>query len=177
MGWLFLRRPQRGLRCPRGRSPRGPAFLPECADPSAPEARGSKHRLWNVAFRGRLDGACTERGTNRPLRVPTVQAGSILLRIFAVCCDYRGPVSRRLPAQAVMSRSNSVATSGGEPFRRQPHRMRDDHRHGALQRPLRELISDVLTGPMVSTASRATAKRIKPAAHAAARRRGQGLPA
>ena len=27
VGWLFLRRPQRALRCPRGRSPRGPAFL------------------------------------------------------------------------------------------------------------------------------------------------------
>ena len=48
--------------------------LSECANPCAPEARGSKHRLWKVSFRGRLDGACMTEREDQPAFAPTAQA-------------------------------------------------------------------------------------------------------
>ena len=42
MGWLFLRRLQRALRCPRGRSPRGPAFFRSVPTLFPPATRGPR---------------------------------------------------------------------------------------------------------------------------------------
>ena len=57
----------------------------------------------------------TER-EDQPAFAPTAQAVFDLLRIFPFVATIERWSADGLPAQVVMSRSNSVATSGGAPF-------------------------------------------------------------
>ena len=75
VGWLFLSATTVGNPLSARSEPaRTRLSLSECANPCAPEARGSKHRLWKVSFRGRLDGACMTEREDQPAFAPTAQA-------------------------------------------------------------------------------------------------------